>query len=44
MYICTYSLCSDLAGSCKYTKPCKKKKLSDACETPEIKGPPKPWA
>lgn len=21
-----------------------KKKLSDACETPEIKGPPKPWA
>jgi hypothetical protein len=23
--MCTYSLCSDLAGSWKYTKPCKKK-------------------
>lgn len=25
IYMCTYSLCSDLAGSWKYTKPCKKK-------------------
>ena len=27
IYMCTYSLCSDLAGSWKYTKPCKKKTI-----------------